>query len=381
VHVEYLARELARLIDLEVHCFGQPRAVGTNPAVVAHPAWDRLAGREVHRAALGAMSVDLDMAADVGQADLVHSHTWYVNLAGHLAKLLYGIPHVATVHSLEPKRPWKAEQLGGGYKVSSFCERTGLESADAVIAVSHAVAEDIHDCYPDIRRSQIHVIHNGVEVIDYDPGEGTDLLDRHGIDSTNPVVLFVGRISRQKGIEHLLAACPFLPKRVQVVLRAGAADTPELDRHVGTLIENAAAAGHAVVWIREDLGRTELAQLFNRSTVFCCPSVYEPFGLVNLEAMACGLPVVASAVGGIPEVVADGRTGILVPLEPTGPGHSEPRDPEAFAVALAEALLRLVDDPAEARRMGDAGRQRVIDHFSWRVTAERTVALYQGLLS
>jgi starch synthase len=380
VHVEYLARELARLIDLEVHCFGQPRAVGSNPAVVAHPSWDRLAGREPHRIALGAMSVDLDMAADVGQADLVHSHTWYVNLAGHLAKLLYGIPHVATVHSLEPKRPWKSEQLGGGYAVSSFCERIGLEAADAVIAVSRAVADDIHDCYPDIPPSRIHVIHNGVEVVDYDGGEGSDVLDRHGIDPLNPVVLFVGRITRQKGIEHLLAACPFLPRSVQVVLRAGAADTPELDRHVGALIEAAAAAGQSVVWIREDLERSALAQLFHRATVFCCPSVYEPFGLVNLEAMACGLPVVASAVGGIPEVVTDGRTGVLVPLEAVGPDEPEPRDPEAFALALAEGLTRLVNDPAQARRMGDAGRQRVIDHFSWQVTAERTVALYQSLV-
>ncbi len=372
VHVEYLARELARLIDLEVHCFGQPRAVGTNPAVYAHPAWDRLAGREAHRAALGAMSVDLDMAAHIGQADVVHSHTWYVNFAGHLTKLLYGIPHVATVHSLEPMRPWKAEQLGGGYAVSSFCERAGLEGADAIIAVSRAVADDICECYPAIPPERVHVIHNGVEVSDYDAREGTEVLDRHGIDASRPIVLFVGRISRQKGIEHLLAACPFLPPGVQIVLRAGAADTPELDRHVGALIDEAVATGHAVEWIREDLDRPELVQLFCRSRVFCCPSVYEPFGLVNLEAMACGVPVVASAVGGIPEVVVDGETGILVPLEPA--------DPAGFARALAAALTRLIEDPAEARQMGAAGRQRVVSEFSWRVTAERTIALYERLL-
>ena len=380
VHVEYLARELARLIDLEVHCFGQPRAGGINPAVVAHPAWDRLVGREAHRAALGAMSVDLDMAADVGQADVVHSHTWYVNFAGHLAKLLYGIPHVATVHSLEPKRPWKAEQLGGGYEVSLFCERTGVEAADAVIAVSHAVAADIRECYPRIPSDRIHVIHNGVEVSDYVVREGTEVLDRHGIDTQRPIVLFVGRISRQKGIEHLLAACPFLPDGVQVVLRAGAPDTPELDRHVAALIDHAVSTGHAVVWIREDLDRADLVQLLSRATVFCCPSVYEPFGLVNLEAMACGVPVVASAVGGIPEVVVDGVTGILVPFEPAGRGQAEPRDPVAFARAFAAALTQVIADPAAARRLGEAGRERVVEHFSWRVTAERTVALYQGLL-
>ena len=380
VHVEYLARELARLIDLEVHCFGQPRAVGVNPAVVAHPAWDRLAGREAHRAALGAMSVDLDMVADVGQADLVHSHTWYVNFAGHLAKLLYGVPHVATVHSLEPKRPWKEEQLGGGYAVSSFCERTGLEAADAVIAVSNAVAEDIRECYPSITLDRIHVIHNGVEVSDYEVREGTEVLHRHGIHTDQPIVLFVGRITRQKGIEHLLAACPFLPKGVQFVLRAGAADTPDLDRHVASLIDDAVATGHAVVWIREDLDRADLVQLFSRATVFCCPSVYEPFGLVNLEAMACGVPVVASAVGGIPEVVEDGRTGILVAFESSGADQAEPRDPAGFARGLAAALTRLIEDPVEARRLGDAGRQRVVDQFSWRATAEETVALYERVL-
>ncbi|HZQ29110.1 MAG TPA: glycogen synthase [Acidimicrobiales bacterium] len=392
VHVEYLARELARLVELTVHHFGPDGPTdgptggpgdgpGARPGVVGHEPWERLAGRHPYTPALEAMSVDLAMAAASAGADLVHSHTWYANLGGHLAKLVHGIPHVATVHSLEPQRPWKAEQLGGGYALSSFCERTGLEGADAVVAVSDAVAHDVRRCYPDIDPARVHVIHNGVDPDDYRPEHDTRVLERYGIDPERPVVLFVGRITRQKGIEHLLHAAPFLARGVQLVLRAGSPDTEQIAAEVAQGVADARAAGHEVVLVQDNLAREELIHLIGAATVFCCPSVYEPFGLVNVEAMACGVPVVASAVGGIPEVVDDGVTGLLVPVELVheGTGTPEPRVPAEFARNLAAALNQLVTDPALARKYGEAGRQRVVERFSWRGVAERTVALYQAL--
>ncbi len=335
VHVEYLARELERLVDVTVHCWGEPRPAGSSPPVVAYEPWDSLAGAAPELAALRAMSVDLAMAGGVGGASLVHSHTWYANLGGHLARLTYGIPHVATVHSLEPLRPWKAEQLGGGYALSCFCERTGLESADAIVAVSRAMREDILRVYPLIAPEHVTVIHNGIDTSQFRPDPGTGFLARLGVDPGAQTVIFVGRITRQKGLPHLLEAAHELDPSVQLVLCAGAPDTPELGREALEKVELLRATGRHVVWIEEMLPRPELIQLLSHSTVFVCPSVYEPLGIVNLEAMACEIPVVATSVGGIPEVVDDGVTGLLVPIvagpsgEPVDPGSSPTTWPSA----------------------------------------------------
>src|SRR5690606_5566580 len=288
---------------------------------------------------------DLAMAAGVEGCDLVHSHTWYANFAGHLAKLLYDVPHVATTHSLEPLRPWKAEQLGGGYALSSFCERTGLEHADAVIAVSRQMRDDVLRAYPAVDPERVVVIHNGIDPEEYAPDHGRDVLDAYGIDPQRPSVVFVGRITRQKGLVHLLQAAPAIAPEAQLVLCAGAPDTPEIAAEVRALVEGVRARRGGVVWIEEVLGRATVAQLLPAATVFVCPSIYEPFGLVNLEAMACEAAVVASAVGGIPEIVVDGETGYLVPFEPGDDPFGSPRDPDAFAAALAERVNALLDDP------------------------------------
>lgn len=378
VHVEYLARELARLVAVDVHCFGAERhAVGASPGVHAYQPWDRLAGPAPHLAALRTMSVDLAMVAGVEGADVTHSHTWYANLAGHLAKLTYGTPHVATVHSLEPMRPWKAEQLGGGYHLSSFCERTGLEGADAVIAVSGAVRDDILACYPAVEPSRVRIVHNGIDPDEWRPSEDTGALARFGVDPDAPTVMFVGRVTRQKGIGHLLDALRLLPPDVQLVLRAGSPDTPELGVELAQQVDALQAEGHNVVWIEDMLDRPDVIELLTNADVFCCPSIYEPLGLVNLEAMACELPVVASAVGGIPEVVDDGVTGTLVPFTPRADGDAAPADPERFAADLATAISALLDDPGRRRAYGQAARQRVIDHFSWRAIAREVIEVYQ----
>lgn len=388
VHVEYLARELARLVDLTVHCWGsdrQPASPDGNPTtteqptVIAHQPWGLLASDVGHAPVTDALSINLAMADQCSAQDIVHSHTWYANFAGHLAKLLYGVPHVATVHSLEPLRPWKAEQLGGGYRVSSFSEKTALESADGIVAVSTAVAADILHVYPDISPSRVHVIHNGVDPDDYRPGGDPGILERFGVDPARPVVLFVGRITRQKGIHLLLRAAPLLPPEAQIVLRAGSADTPEIQREVDDAVAAARAAGRDVVFITDNLTRAELNDLIGSATVFCCPSVYEPFGLVNVEAMACGVPVVATAVGGIPEIVSHGETGLLVPIDALGDGTGQPRDPAAFVRDFAGAVSRLLDDLQLARKMGETGRNRVVEQFSWRQVAARTVGLYEQL--
>jgi starch synthase len=357
VHVEYLARELQGLVELTVHCQGRDR-----PGAVAHRPWDHLAHAN---AALRTVSTDLSMTAAVTGADLVHSHTWYANLAGHLAALLHRIPHVLTAHSLEPLRPWKAEQLGGGYVLSSWCERVAMESAAAVIAVSNGMRADVLATYPAVPPERVHVIRNGIDAAQYQPDRGTDVVDKYGIDPGRPSAVFVGRITRQKGLPVLLRAADRLDPRAQLVLCAGQPDTPELAAEVTALVEHLRATRSGVIWLPEMLPKSEVIQILSHATVFVCPSLYEPLGIVNLEAMACGAPVVGSRVGGIPEVVADGRTGLLI----------EPDDP----AALAGAINALIADPARAAAMGQRGRQRAATEFSWATVAEQTVRLYAQL--
>ncbi|MFI8834725.1 glycogen synthase [Streptomyces afghaniensis] len=361
VHVEFLARELRPLVDLDVHCWGEGRADG----VLRHRPWSTLDGAND---ALRTFSVDLAMAAALEGRELVHTHTWYANLGGHLAKMLYGIPHVMTAHSLEPLRPWKAEQLGGGYELSSWAERTAIEAADAVIAVSGAMREDILGCYPALDPEKVHVIHNGIDTSLYRPDHGTDALDRIGLDRSRPYVLFVGRITRQKGVPHLLRAVRDIDPAAQVVLCAGAPDTPEIDQEFRELFGELSRVRDGVFWIPRMLPRPEVIQLLTHAALFVCPSVYEPLGIVNLEAMACGTPVVASAVGGIPEVVDDGRTGLLVPAG------------DGFEAGLAGAMDSVLGDPEAARRMGEAGRERAVGEFGWDAVARRTVRLYEEIL-
>ena len=373
VHVEYLARELARLEDVTVHCWGVDRE-----GAVAHRPWEALEGEAPHLAALRAISVDLSMAAAAEDAELVHSHTWYANLAGHLASLTYDVPHVATVHSLEPLRPWKAEQLGGGYALSSFCERVALEAADAVIAVSEGMRRDVLSAYPAIDPARVRVIYNGIDAEEYAPDPATDVLERFGIDRARPSVLFVGRITRQKGVPHLLEAALELDPAAQLVLCAGAPDTPEIGEQVRRSVERLEAERGNVTWIEAMLPKRDVIQLLSHATVFACPSIYEPLGIVNLEAMACETAVVASATGGIVEVVDDRETGLLVPLE-LDPATHEPRVPQAFAHAIAERLNALVRDPGRAAELGRAGRRRAVERFAWPAIAEQTSALYAEL--
>jgi alpha-maltose-1-phosphate synthase len=358
VHVTYLARELGLLVDVTVHCQGADR-----PDAVAHRPWDLLASAN---AALQVVSADLSMAAAAGAAQLVHSHTWYANLGGHLASMLYGIPHVMTMHSLEALRPWKAEQLGGGYQVSTWCERTSAASAAAVVAVSDGMRADILSAYPEISPERVRVIRNGIDTDEYRPDPGTGVLERYGIDRTRPYVIFVGRITRQKGVPVLLRAASGLIPEAQLVLLAGAADTPEQLAEVTELVDGLRATRTGVFWIPEMLPKPEVIQLLTHATVFAIPSVYEPLGIVNLEAMACGTAVAGSRTGGIPEVVADGETGLLVP-----PGEPGP---------LADALNVLLRDPGRARAMGEAGRKRVVAEFGWPAIAAQTADLYAELV-
>ena len=373
VHVEYLARELRAFDDITVHAWGADRE-----GVVAHRAWDALAGSEPHLAALRAMSIDLSMAAAAADAELVHSHTWYANLAGHLAKLTYDVPHVATVHSLEPLRPWKAEQLGGGYALSSWCERVGLEAADAVIAVSEGMRRDVLAAYPALDPDRVRVVYNGIDAEEYAPDPGTDVLERHGVDPARPSVVFVGRITRQKGVPYLVEAALQLDPAAQLVLCAGAPDTPEIAEQVRRGVERLQAERGNVIWIEEMLPKPDVIQLLSHATVFACPSIYEPLGIVNLEAMACETAVVASATGGIVEVVVDGETGILVPLD-IAEGTLEPRDHAGFVRGLADGLNALVGDPDRAAEMGRAGRRRAVEKFAWPAIAEQTSRLYHAL--
>jgi starch synthase len=378
VHVDYLSRSLAAHVELAVHCFGKPRSA---PEVRGtYQPWEALSGKEPQALALQTVSVNLAMVKALAGAALVHSHTWYANFAGHLAKLTYGIPHVMTSHSLEPLRPWKAEQLGGGYAISSFCERTAIENADAVIAVSSRMRQDVLAAYPRVAPERVVVIHNGIDASEYRPDPGTDVLLRHGIDPKSSYVVFVGRITRQKGIVHLLDAARHLDRGVGLVLCAGEPDTPAIREEVEAKVAELRASRGGVVWIQSMLPRPELIQVLSHAAAFVCPSIYEPFGIVNLEAMACDVPVVASATGGIPEIVQDGQTGYLVPFTPDGTALGAPADPEGFAKALAEKIGAVVTSPELRKSMGRAGRARVEASFSWTSIAEKTAALYGRLL-
>jgi starch synthase len=367
--VEFLARELQALVELQVHTWQSAKAAEEQPGVRRHAPAEALADANE---ALRSLSVDLAMAAAVADRQLVHSHTWYANLGGHLAKLLYGVPHVMTAHSLEPLRPWKAEQLAGGYALSSWAERTAIEAADAVIAVSHGMRADILACYPSLDPARIHVVHNGIDTELYRPTPKTDALVRNGVDPDRPYVIFVGRITRQKGVPHLLRAARAIDPAAQLVLCAGAPDTPAIDQEFRALVAELRGIRDGVVWIPEMLPRSEVVQLLSHAALFVCPSIYEPLGIVNLEAMACAAPVVASAVGGIPEVVRDGVTGVLV-------GYEE-KDPDGFERGLAAAIDGVLADPAAARRMGAAGRERAVEEFGWDAIARRTVAVYEQAL-
>lgn len=374
VHVAELVRTLRSELEVVVRCFGMPR---DESDVVSYLVPPELSGANPAVATLG---IDLQMATDTAGADLVHSHTWYANAAGHLASLLHGIPHVVTAHSLEPLRPWKAEQLGGGYRVSSWVERTAFESADAVIAVSEGMRRDILRCYPSLDPSRVEVVHNGIDLERWRPVADPDLVRSLGIDPDRPSVVFVGRITRQKGLPYLLRAARALPPDVQLVLCAGAPDTPEILAEVQGLVAELAGERTGVVWIERLLTQPELAAILTQATTFVCPSVYEPLGIVNLEAMACGAPVVGTATGGIPEVVDDGVTGRLVPIEQLEDGTGTPTDPDRFVADLAATLTEVVTDPERARMMGTAGRDRAEREFSWTTIAERTTAIYRRLV-
>ncbi|WP_422745560.1 glycogen synthase [Mycobacterium sp. WMMD1722] len=366
VHVTELVAQLRHLVEVDVHCMGAPR----DGAFVAQPD-PALKGAN---AALATLSTDLNMVNAAGNATVVHSHTWYAGMAGHLSALLYGIPHVLTAHSLEPMRPWKAEQLGGGYRVSSWVEKTAVEHADAVIAVSSGMRDDVLKTYPTLDPGRVHVVRNGIDTdvwYPVEPPPDESVLAELGVDPARPIVAFVGRITRQKGVAHLVAAAHRFAPEVQLVLCAGAPDTPEIAAEVTTAVQELARARTGVFWVREMLPVGKIRQILSAATVFVCPSVYEPLGIVNLEAMACGTAVVASDVGGIPEVVADRHTGLLV--------HYDPNDPVFFETRLADAVNSLVADPQQAHRYGAAGRERCIAEFSWAQIAQQTVEIYNAV--
>lgn len=365
VHVEYLVRELARLAEVDVHCFGRPRTGATAHEV---PETLRLANP-----ALQTLGIDMAFAAATEGCDVVHSHTWYANLGGHLAKLLHDVPHVVTAHSLEPRRPWKAEQLGGGYRISSWAEQTAYEAADAVIAVSQGMRTDILECYPALDPDRVPVVLNGIDTEEYAFDPTTDFVEATGIDPDRPYVLFVGRITRQKGLNHLVAAAHDFDPDLQVVLCAGSPDTPEIGRETTAAVESLRSARkHGVVWVQAMVPKPHLIQLMSHAAVFVCPSVYEPLGIVNLEAMACRTAVVASDVGGIPEVVEDGRSGLLV--------HHDPDQPTAFEAELAAAVNTICSDPQRAAAMGAAGRARAVEVFGWDAIARQTLDVYRSVL-
>ncbi len=366
VHVAQLVPQLRKLIDVDVQCMGEPREGATAHAENYPPGAN---------AALRVFGADLSMTAAVPEVDLVHSHTWYANLAGHLTGLLHGIPHVVSAHSLEPHRPWKAEQLGGGYQLSSWAERTAFEGADAVIAVSAGMRTDTLDSYGNLDPARVHVVRNGIDADEFAPDTGTDVVTDLGIDLDRPSVVFVGRITRQKGLVHLVRAAEQFDPETQVVLLAGAPDTPEIAQQVGDAFKHLQSTRGNVLWIEEMLPRQHVRQVLSHATVFACPSVYEPLGIVNLEAMACETAVVASAVGGIPEVVMDGETGYLVPYDPAQAG--DPAAIATFEASLAERVNSLTRDPERARAFGLAGRQRCIDEFSWAKIAAETVDVYR----
>ncbi|MEO8350756.1 MAG: glycogen synthase [Chthoniobacteraceae bacterium] len=384
VHVDYLSRELAKLMDLEVRCYGQEaREIRINEPTlkVAGHGIDTsgyTAPKNLH-SVFGALQRCLDWNTENIDADLVHLHTWYTHMGGIVAKLNYGIPMVLTVHSLEPLRPWKREQLGGGYDFSLWVEKTAIEMADAVIAVSKETKADILRLF-DVPEERVHVIYNGIDLDEYRPVSTTGALEKHGVDPNVPFVLFVGRIARQKGIVHLARAIQFMEPGFQIVLCAGAPDTPEIAEEMKAAVKTAQEKRGGVIWIEEMVSIPEKVELYSHASVFCCPSIYEPFGIINLEAMACETAVVASAVGGIKEVVVEGETGHLVPLEQMRESPFEAVDPERYARDLAEAISRLMADPAKCRAWGRAGRKRAEETFSWKAIARETHDLYQSIV-
>lgn len=414
VHVEYLSRELAKLIEVEVHCWGTQRADEGNLHVHGDvpPPEVTQGTTEKFKTAVDALALNLKQMKELGGIDVVHTHTWYASMAGFLAKKLYNIPFVLTTHSLEPLRAWKAEQLGSGYAMSSWMERTAILDADAIIAVSNGTKADILKAYPDVDALKVHVIYNGIDLNQYRYTPKTEALDEYGVDKSKPYVLFVGRITRQKGVTHMVDAVRYLPPGTQVVLCAGAPDTPEIATEMREKVEalrketpgshrvddeaphsqvtktgghafatgDPSGRGHNIVWIEQMVTKQEAIQLYSNCTVFCCPSVYEPFGIINLEAMACGAPVVASATGGILEVVVEGETGHLVPFD-ADPTTGFPSNPDKFARDLAAKIRSLMADPEQCKRFGAAGRKRVEEKFGWPAIAKQTVELYRSLLS
>ena len=364
VHVEHLVAQLRLSETVDVHCFGEPK-----PGATTYPVPAELTQANV---AIQTLGVNLEMIQDFATADVIHTHTWYANMAGHIGSLVHGVPHVLTAHSLEPRRPWKAEQLGGGYRVSSWAERTAYHSAQAVIAVSNGMRRDILDCYPDIDANKVHTVYNGIDTTAIHKVSETSALDKHGIDPQRPYVLFVGRITQQKGIMHLLRAAQLLAPEVALVLCASSPDTPELGQDVANQIAQLSATRTGVHWIKEQLPRNELIQVLSHARVFACPSIYEPLGIVNLEAMACEVPVVASDVGGIPEVVVNGETGVLV--------HFDDSNTDAFETQFAHALTLVLSDNELADRMGQAGQSRAVKEFGWDRIAQETIAIYQRVL-
>ncbi len=414
VHVEYLARELARHIEVpvevEVHCWGTQHEDHGNLHVRGDEPVPSITGdtKQKFKAAVDAFALNLAQMKDLDKIDLVHTHTWYVAMAGFLAKKLYNIPFVLTTHSLEPLRAWKAEQLGSGYALSSWMERTAILDADAIVAVSNGTKADILKAYPDVDERKIHVIYNGIDLDQYQYTPSTEVLAKYGVDPARPYVLFVGRITRQKGVTHLVDAIRYLPPGTQVVLCAGAPDTPEIAAEMREKVESLrretpgshpglheqvtrdgghafatgdpTGRGHNIVWIEQMVTKEEAIELYSHCAVFCCPSVYEPFGIINLEAMACKAPVVASATGGILEVVVEGETGHLVHWE-ADPATTFPANPDQYARDLAAPIAALLVNPERARQLGEAGRRRVEAHFSWTAIAQQTIALYQSLLS
>ena len=380
VHVEYLSLALAKLVQVEVRCFGDQAVNDGALAVRGYEQWDetKVGSDPRFTGAVDAFARSLVMAKDRLDAQVVHCHTWYADMAGVIASQLWGVPYVLTIHSLEPLRPWKVEQLGNAYHLSAWMERTAIEQADALIAVSRETKEDVLRLF-NVKPERVHIIHNGIDPEEYRPAPGTDVLAKHGIDPDRPFLLFVGRITRQKGIIHLVRAIPHIDPALQVVLCAGAPDTPEIGREMEEGVAKVAAQRPGVIWVREMVPRPEVIQLYTHAAVFCCPSVYEPFGIINLEAMACETAVVASAVGGIPEVVVPNETGLLV--DPgLKPGTFEPADPAAFSAGLADAINQLARDPDLRARFGKAGRERAIAHFSWDAIAQTTLGLYRSLV-